>query len=179
MNQDLRRLVRLQEIMLTLAELAARIEAVPAEVAGLEKDLLAAQDAMGRERTALLDLHKDRRRLEIELQDVEARIAKYQSQLLEVKTNKEYQAMLKEIENVRAERAGLDERILVEMEAGDRRNAEIKTLEETLERKRRATDEGKKRLDAEIQDLRRRVEASRRSSGRSPRPCRRYCSTRS
>ena len=156
MNDDLRRLVRLQEVMLEIDALAEKIASLPAEVAHLEKDLLAAQEATDKERALLLDLQKDRRRLETELQDVEAKIAKYQGQLLEVKTNKEYQAMLKEIENFRSERASLDERILVEMEAGDRRNGQIRALEETLARRRRATEEGKKRLEVEGEELKRR-----------------------
>jgi hypothetical protein len=154
----LKRLVHLQEIMLGLDDLANRIAAVPVEVAHLEKDLLAAQETIEKERAVLVDLQKDRRKLEMMLQDVEAKITKYQGQLSAVKTNKEYQAMLKEIDNFRAERAGLDERILVEMEEGDRRGSQIRALEEALARKRRETGEGKVRLDADLSELRRKVD---------------------
>ncbi len=156
---DLKRLVHLQEIMLGQDDLANKIAAVPAEVARFEKDLLAAQETMEKERAVLLELQKDRRKLEMMLQDVEAKIAKYQGQLSDVKTNKEYQAMLKEIDNFRAERAGLDERILVEMEEGDRRGGQIRALEEALARKRRLTDEGKSRLEADLSELRRKADS--------------------
>ena len=159
MNDDLKRLVRVQEILSGIEALQEKIAAVPAEVARLEKDLLAAQKDVESEKTRVQELGKDRRRLEMELMGIEAKITKYQSQLLEVKTNKEYQAMLHEIEGCRKERAAFDEKILVEMEESEKRQAAVRALEETLERKRRETTQGKERLDAEAQELKRRSES--------------------
>lgn len=153
MSEELRRLVRLQDVMLAIEAVAENIAAVPVEVARLEKDLLAAQEESARKKEALLELQKDRRRLENELMGVETRIAKYQGQLLEVKTNKEYQAVLHEIEGCKAERAALDERILTEMEAGETRQREIQALEQALEMKRRATQQGKGDLDVRLAGL--------------------------
>jgi len=146
-NEDLRSLVRLQDLMQAAEAIDEKVAAVPAEVARLEKNLLAVQQDLESTRARLSDLQKERRRLESELMGVEARIAKYQGQLLDVKTNKEYQAMLHEIEACRAERSALDERILIEMDEAEKRNAAIRAFEERLKEKRRATDEGKKRLE--------------------------------
>jgi hypothetical protein len=159
MNEDLRRLVRLQEIMLALEGLAERIASVPLEVARLEKDLLAAQEAAERERAGLQEMHKERRRLEGELMGVESRIARYQGQLLEVKTNKEYQAMLHEIDACRAERAALDEKILLEMEAQEERQRRIRAIEQDLEERRRRTAAGKTDLEGRLAALEREREA--------------------
>ena len=158
MNEGLRRLVRLQELMVASDALAERIAAIPAEVARLEKDLLAAQEELEKARAAVQEMQKDRRRLEGELMAVETKIAKYQSQLLEVKTNKEYQTMLHEIETCKAERATHDERILLEMEETEKRGAALRVLEERLKEKRRATEEGKRRLDETAAALRREQE---------------------
>jgi hypothetical protein len=170
MSPELRRLVRLQELMVAADAVAETIAAVPAEVARLEKDLLAAQDGVERARAAVQEMQKDRRKLEIDLMAVEQKIAKYQGQLLDVKTNKEYQAMLHEIETCRAERAALDEKILLEMEETEARNAGLRALDDRLKETRRATEEGKKRLDARLVDLRRQkegLEAEREELGRS------------
>ena len=158
MNESLQRLVRVQEILSALDAVHERIAAVPAEVARLEKELIAREKEIEAERARAQELGKDRRRLEMELMGVEGRITKYQGQLLDVKTNKEYQAMLHEIEGCRAERAALDEKILLEMEESEKRHGAVRALEETLERRRRETSQGKARLDAEVQDLRRRAE---------------------
>ncbi len=151
MNDDLKRLVRLQDLIQSAETAAERIAAVPAEVARLEKDLLAAQQELETARSNLNDLQKERRKLEGELMAVESKISKYQAQLLDVKTNKEYQAMLHEIDGCRAERAALDEKILVEMEESEKRNAGLRALEERLKEKRRGTEDGKKRLDETLQ----------------------------
>ena len=158
MNDNLQRLVRVQEIITAVDAAQERISAIPAEVARLEKELLAAQKEIEAERARVQELGKDRRRLEMDLMGVEAKITKYQAQLLDVKTNKEYQAMLHEIEACRAERAALDEKILLEMEESEKRHAAVRGLEETLERRRRETSQGKVRLDAETQELKGRAE---------------------
>jgi hypothetical protein len=159
MMEDLRRLVRLQEVMSTIEGLQEKIAAIPAEVARLEKDLIAAQKEIESESSRVQELNKDRRRLEMELMGVETKITKYQGQLLDVKTNKEYQAMLHEIEACKSERAALDEKILVEMEESEKRNAAVRALGEKLERRRRETTDGKSRLDAETRDLEARIAA--------------------
>jgi uncharacterized protein len=157
MNEDMKRLVRVQDIISEIEVVQEKIAAIPAEVARLEKDLLAAQKDIETERARVQELGKDRRRLEMELMGIETKITKYQGQLLEVKTNKEYQAMLHEIEGCRKERAALDERILLEMEESEKRNSAVRALEETLEHRRRETSQGKTRLDAESQELKRRA----------------------
>ncbi len=172
MNEDLKRLVRLQETMQAVEAVEERIAGIPAEVARLEKDLLAAQQEVDATRASLQELQKDRRKLEVELMGIEAKIGKYQTQLLEVKSNKEYQTLLHEIETCRAERAALDEKILLEMEAAEQRNAQVRAFEERLKDRRRATEEGKRRLDEALQALRRekdvRVEEGRRLSAAIP-----------
>lgn len=159
MSEDLRRLVRLQEIMLALEALDEKIADVPVEVAHFEKDLLRAQESIEKERAALQEMQKERRRLEMELMGVETRIAKYQGQLLEIKTNKEYQVMLHEIETCKNERVLLDEKILLEMEAQESRQGQIRVHEEALEDRRRRTAAGKTDLERRLKELQSEKEA--------------------
>ena len=155
MKQELLQLVRLQDLMRRAEADGQKIAAVPASVARLEKELLGAQEEVDRESARLEELQKDRRKLEGDLMAVETRIEKFQSQLQEVKTNKEYQAMLREIETCRSERARLDERILLEMEESDQHSAVFRQVEERLEAKRRDTEQGKRRLADEVERMKR------------------------
>jgi predicted nucleic acid-binding Zn-ribbon protein len=153
MTEDLRRLVRLQDLMLQADILNEKIAGVPAEVARLEKDLLAVEGEIEQEKGSLQDLQKERRRLEMELMGVEGRMQKYQGQLSEVKTNKEYQAILHEIESCKAERGGLDEKILLDMEAADQATVAFKVHDDRLRAKRAETEAGKKALAQQAEAL--------------------------
>ncbi|MCU0607943.1 MAG: hypothetical protein MUF78_11130, partial [Candidatus Edwardsbacteria bacterium] len=62
---------------------------------------------------------KSRREMELEVETRTAAIRRLQSQQAQVKTNKEYTAMLHEIGGAKAAISGLEERILVEMENAD------------------------------------------------------------
>jgi predicted nucleic acid-binding Zn-ribbon protein len=146
MTEDMRRLVRLQSLMIQADGIQEQIAAIPQQVARLEKELLAVQAEVEKEKSSLSDLQKERRRLEMELMGVETKIQKYQAQLAEVKTNKEYQAMLHEIEACRTERARLDEQILLDMEAADKAGSATKVHDDRLAQRRRETDKGKQAL---------------------------------
>ncbi len=164
MNEDLRRLVRLQEILLATEDLKIAIAALPAEIARLEKDQIATEKKLDVERAAVQSAQKERRKYEVELMGVETRISKYQTQINEVKTNKEYQAIQHEIEACRAERAALDEKILLEMDAGDTHTSAIRKVEDEIAAIRRATTEGKTRVETrrkEFQGREQTLEAER------------------
>src|SRR5712692_2196951 len=70
MNQDLKRLVHLQDLMQAVETVGEKIAAVPVDVARLEKDLLAAQQEVETMRGTLSDLQRERRRLEAELMGI-------------------------------------------------------------------------------------------------------------
>ncbi len=99
----------------------------------------------------LASVQKNRKQSETALQDLEVRRSKYKNQLMEVKTNKEYQAMLHEIEGVEREIRGVEDHILEDMEAAEALSVEVKR-EETLF----AEAEGRHR--EEVRDLDRRAQ---------------------
>ena len=71
-------------------------------------------------------------RREKDLATALARLARYKDQLLEVKTNREYQAMLHEIEAAQSEVRGHEDRILETMLEADELTAAIRQGEEEL-----------------------------------------------
>jgi len=164
MNEDLRSLIHLQELMIALAEIHDRQAAIPVEIGRIEKELLAFEAEVEKEKAALSDLQKERRRLEMELMGVETRIQKYQGQLADVKTNKEYQAMLHEIEGCKNERAALDEKILLDMDAADKTQAAARVHDDRLREKRQETEKSKQALRERttgLQTEKQRVEGER------------------
>jgi predicted nucleic acid-binding Zn-ribbon protein len=76
---------------------------------------------------------QDKRRAdEKEVATVQTRLAKYKDQLLEVKTNREYTAILHEIETAQNDIKAREDRILEIMVESDELNAEVKKAEADL-----------------------------------------------
>jgi predicted nucleic acid-binding Zn-ribbon protein len=129
MNADLEGLVRLQRTESDLKRVQSDLADVPRRKAELEAALTAERARLEAARQQLEASQKNRRRLEGELQDLEAKRSRYKGQLMEVKTNKEYTAMLHEIEAVEREIRGREDQVLGEMERAEALTAEIKQEE--------------------------------------------------
>jgi uncharacterized protein len=129
MNSDLEGLVRLQRAETDLRRVEADLAEVPKERAALDDRLASERARLDAAREALGECQKSRRQLEGDLQDLETKRSRYKAQLMEVKTNKEYTAMLHEIEGVEREIRGREDQVLAEMERGEAPTAEIKAEE--------------------------------------------------
>ena len=129
MNPDLEKLVRLHHAE---AELK-RVQAELAEIPRLRKEI---EDRLGQERrhldaarAALEASQKARKQNEASVQDLETKRSKYKGQLMEVKTNKEYTAVLHEIEGVERDIKAREDLILEEMEKAEALAQEVKREE--------------------------------------------------
>jgi hypothetical protein len=153
MNPDLERLIRLQRAESDLRRVEGELAEVPRQRAELEA-------ALGTERTRLEALRgelgagqKARRQHEADLQDLEAKRSRFKGQLMEVKTNKEYTAMLHEIEGVEREIRGREDLVLGEMERGEGLAVEIKREEETYKQAEERHRAGIRDLDERARSL--------------------------
>jgi predicted nucleic acid-binding Zn-ribbon protein len=114
LNPDLQHLIHLQDLDLA----AERVRRRTAAVAGTKSRMEASQAA--------------RREIDKELAAVQGRLSKYKGQLMEVKTNKEYQAMQHEIQAAEQLVRDQEDRLLERMEEQDALSAELKTAEAAL-----------------------------------------------
>jgi predicted nucleic acid-binding Zn-ribbon protein len=129
MHPDLEKLIRLHGAETELRSLRSRLSELPQKRAELDAGLAAKRAALDAAREGLARSQKMRRELEGEVQAREGKRAKYKGQLMEVKTNKEYTAVLHEIETVEREIRAAEDRILVEMEEGEGFAAAVKREE--------------------------------------------------
>jgi predicted nucleic acid-binding Zn-ribbon protein len=160
MNPDLERLVRLQQAETLLKRVESSRADIPRRRAEAQAALEQEKSRLTAAKAAVEDSQKSRRRLEGELQDLETKRSKYKGQLMDVKTNKEYTAMLHEIEGVEREIRAREDLILGEMEKAETFAADVKREEQAFkgaddEAKVRARemDEEEKRLVAEAGKL--------------------------
>ena len=158
MHPDLEHLIHLQELVTAAERQRRRVADIPT--------LQAALDARLAERTAAVDAVKARiaacqsarREIEKDLAVVQGRLSKYKNQLMEVKTNKEYQAMQKEMSVAEEEVSTLETRMLERMVEADGLAAELKTAEAALKADQAETARGLQQLDAERGDLERELQ---------------------
>lgn len=101
---------------------------------------------------------KNRKALEQSIADLESKINRSKTRMSEVKTNKEYQAILKEIEDIKKDIAGKEDGALELMEKIEALGRQVKELEKELVTHRQKLEENKKQLESESAQLKERLD---------------------
>lgn len=131
MNETLKKeidtLVRLQQIELEMIRLQQEVEKVENEKKGLAAQLAAFESVLSADRQALEQLHQQCSDLEEEIRVVNDRIIKSNETLRMVKTNKEYQVLLREVDDNKKRKNSLEDLALTVYE--QREAAEIRVKE--------------------------------------------------
>ncbi len=153
MNPDLERLIRLQQLYLEADDARRRIGEMPSRSEALEARIETARAAVEAAKAGLSDSQTARRAIEKDLTTVQSRLAKFKDQLMEVKTNREYQAMQKEIEVAQHEVAGFEDRVLERMLESDELTAAVKQAEATLSKESSAVAAERAALETERAEL--------------------------
>jgi hypothetical protein len=129
MNPDLEKLVRLHNTEFELKRVEAELAEIPKKRRAIEERLERDRSHMDAARAVLEASQKARKQNEASVQDLETKRSKYKGQLMDVKTNKEYTALLHEIEGVEREIKAREDVILEEMEKAEGLAASVKREE--------------------------------------------------
>jgi predicted nucleic acid-binding Zn-ribbon protein len=132
MDADLDRLIRLQQTDTFIEQARRRIADHPALVQALDSRLASATAALEAAKARAAENQAARRAVEKDLAMIQARLSKFKDQLMEVKTNKEYTAMLKEIDVAQHEVRQLEDKILERMLEADELAAKQKDADAAL-----------------------------------------------
>src|SRR5262245_25044435 len=157
MNPDLEKLVRLHHAEADLKRVEAELAEVPRKKSALDEALSGERSRLDAARAALDGSQKARKQHEAQVQDLETKRSKYKGQLMEVKTNKEYTAMLHEIEAVEREIRGREDLILGEMEKAEGLVVEVKHEEEVFKTAEAASRARLRELEEEGRKLQERA----------------------
>jgi uncharacterized protein len=158
MNADLTRLIRLQQLETAADEARRKVADHPARTQALDARLQSARDAVAGIKAKLSAAADKRRAEEKDVASVQTRLAKYKDQLLEVKTNREYTAMLHEIETAQNDIRAREDRILEIMLESDELNAGIKKSEAELKVAEKEIAAERAVIDAEMTSLQSEIE---------------------
>ena len=129
MDVQLQTLINLQAIDTRIVGLEADAARLPKEIAAIHAAVEAAKKDAEQAKARLDAAKKDQRAKEKDLEVVQAKRSKNEARLYEVKTNKEYSAVLIEIEEIKQEKARMEEEVLVPMEAQERLTSDIREAE--------------------------------------------------
>ncbi len=105
-------LLILQDRDIQRRSLESQLQAVPGDVERVQQNIAAEKRAIEDARTELHGLETRRKLIETEIGSAAARLAKYQTQQVQVRKNDEYQALGHEIDTVRAAIEALEEQEL-------------------------------------------------------------------
>jgi predicted nucleic acid-binding Zn-ribbon protein len=150
MLADLERLIRLQKLESQMEDARRTIAAHPTRVQDADARLDAAKRALDTARQRLKENHDARRALEKDAAVFQTRLSKFKDQLSEVKTNREYQAMQKEIEVAQTELRAVEDKELERMVEADTLAADVKKAETALVTGQKEIEAEKKRLTQEL-----------------------------
>jgi len=160
LNQKLSPLIELQKLDLRIMEINEIRRKIPERLHTAEAPFRGATQILNDTTTAVEVAVKERRSHEKDLEAHEAQTDKMKSRLSELKTNKEYQAHLFEIEMSNKKRGDFEEKILVCMEKIDQlqRTAKetqekVKALETVFAQEKKLLDEQDRTLASELAQL--------------------------
>jgi predicted nucleic acid-binding Zn-ribbon protein len=148
-HADLEHLIRLQKLDTAAEEARRAISALPERLGAIDAQLTSARAELADAKSRLAENQERRRAIEKDLSVVQTRLSRFKDQLMEVKTNREYQAMLKEIETAQHEVQGFEEKILERMLEADELTAAIKAAEGRLATAERTAAAERQALEAQ------------------------------
>jgi predicted nucleic acid-binding Zn-ribbon protein len=149
-NEELALLIRLQELDSRIDALAEQRRQAPLVVEAAAKPVQEAEAELAKIKASFETLTRDRRDKEQDLKEREDRIEKLKGRGGDLKSNKEYQAHLFEIELAQQEKGTMEERLLEMMDRIDAMQKTVKSQEDVVAVRKREFEKERARLEGEL-----------------------------
>ena len=161
MNEQLKLLVDLQEIDSIILSYVEKVELHPKKLDQFKIPLNQAQDAFHKFKTTSDVLTKKKKDKDIALDELQDKINKVKAKSGEIKTNKGYEAHLKEVESFEKNKYMIEDEILNLMEDIEKfadeitkEGAKVKEAEAEFNKQEKLINEEKSKLESELETLR-------------------------
>lgn len=146
-------LIELQVIDIQIYSLNTRLNDIPVELENKNKEFEQKKAYLNELEEKMKGLLVKRKKEELELSSKEENVTKLQAQLYQIKTNKEYTAMIKQIEGLKADDSLIEDQILNMLVELDSLKIEIEKEKESLHREERKLNEEKAKLEEERKNI--------------------------
>jgi len=153
LEEELRTIYEAQKIHLKIMEHENKRYLTPERIKSMDNEIKELKNKLEKEKQVIDELEKERRKKEKEIDAEREKIKKYESKLYEVKTNKEYQALLKEIETAKSENDKTEEDILILMEKVEELKKDYGSLLKKTAQREKEVENEKNKLEKEIDTL--------------------------
>jgi len=136
LEEKMKILIALQDCDIRMRDIQIKEEGVPKKIQRLKEKLAAVENQLEEETNRLEAYTRDRRQAEQEIEDIENRLKKANIKLSNIKSNKEYQAALKEIDDLEREEVLWEDRVIDILEQVEELEAKYATSRESVEETR-------------------------------------------
>jgi len=158
MHADLQYLIQLQDLDTAADRARRRIADIPTVQEALDARLADRSSALAAVKARIEASQAERRETEKELAAIQTRLSRYKGQLLELKTNKEYQAMQKEMTVAEREVRAHEDKLIEHMERAESSSAELQAADAAFKADQADAISARKALETERNHLQRELE---------------------
>jgi hypothetical protein len=172
-KEQLRRLEELQAIDLRIRDLARARDAIPAKVGELLEESRRRDQEVAVIEAQVAELERERGMLESQAQEYQQKIQKALAVQAEIKNQKEYEAVVRELDGYKKHRSHFEEEVLRSMELLEQLGRTRTAAREAADQARQAVEGDVAALEAQMADLGKRIaeeEAQRGSLAREMPP---------
>jgi uncharacterized protein len=150
LKEKLLLLIKLQDCDSLLVKLSAKKKILPGNIEKLEKEFASFKEGIEKNKTKYDELKSRHTDNEKNIKKINEGIIKTKERMLEVKNNKEYQAMLKEIDIAESSRGEIETQIISLLEELDKLSVLVKEDEKTLKQSRDKYEQEKKEIEDDL-----------------------------
>jgi len=153
LKEQLQTLIQLQAIDTQIYRLNDEKKAKPLEIEALKTAFEAKKATLANLEKISLDLQKEKKDRELELGSKEENAKKLQAQLFQLKTNKEYNTMLQQIQDAKADGSLIEDKILESMDKIEKSKADIDNERKKLQQEEQTFNAQKKTVEDRIKEI--------------------------
>ncbi len=160
MDIEFEKLINLQKLDKEITDVSLFLENIPSKIEEINNKIETSSQIVTLAKEKMARNQKKRRDLEVKVKDIKEQISKYNHQLNEVKTNREYSILLKEIGEAKQKVNDMEDEIISEMLSADEIEGEIKTAsqkyseaEEKFSKEKDVLQQEKKKFEAKRDEL--------------------------
>jgi predicted nucleic acid-binding Zn-ribbon protein len=160
-KMPVQRLLSVQNVDLRILDLESEVAAIPLKVRKWDAALTTKSAELEEIKAKVDEIKKEQRHFERELEQKQVNLSKYNAQLPLIKTNREYKAILVEIDTVEKEISDIEEEILTKMTEVEEIEVKATAKREEVAQAEQEAKEEKDKLEQKRRELEGLLEGSR------------------